>query len=56
MSTARSLRRRIDPDLVARMLNNIPRPVEPLKHQKPPRHASTYRGARRNATIHRGKQ
>lgn len=47
----RRFHRHLDEDLIAKMEGGW-RPkdsVQPLKKQKPPRHASTYRGARRNA-------
>ncbi len=44
------LHRKLDTDLIVRMATGWKpnKEVKPLKRQKPPREASTYRGARRN--------
>ena len=43
------LRRHLDEDLIARVQAGTVFKPKPLKHLKPPRAASTYRAARRNA-------
>lgn len=50
----RRLERHLDQDLIGRMARGWKPHSEamPIKRQKPPRHASTYRAARRNEALH----
>jgi hypothetical protein len=54
VSASRTLLRKLDLDLIERLKNGVKHQPKPVRKVKPPREASSYRGARRNVDRSKG--